>query len=207
MTTKSIDQRELCNDFFMHLQQVAKKPINFTDKTKEVIKNLALYFAKADGPLNLKKGVFLYGPVGTGKTTMMTAFSTWKHTVDKFTLCNTKDIQWGFAEQGFGIVQKYSAKSYRWNNGIFKDSQPLIYCFDDFGNEGKTKHFGNECLVMEEILEYRYREFQINGMKTHVTSNFGKDWDFLEKEYGTRIRSRSREMFNFVELNMEDNRK
>jgi hypothetical protein len=60
---------------------------------------------------------------------------------------------------------------------------------------------------MEEILEGRYREMISHGMKTHITSNLGEDWSLIEQEYGTRIRSRCREMFNFVELNMPDNRK
>lgn len=199
---------ELANDFFLHLQNTAKKKINYTAKSKRIILELSSYFSEVEPLLDLKKGIFLYGPVGSGKTTMMQAFSTWKHTKKKFTITSTRDIQWKFTKEGYDVLVMHSTHSYEYKqNGYSRDNRPLIYCYDDFGAEGKSKHFGNDCLVIEEILQDRYREMQLTGMLTHVTSNLGKDWSLIEEIYGTRIRSRCREMFNIIELNMEDNRK
>lgn len=199
---------ELSNEFFIHLQNTANKKINYTKQTLEVIRALVSYFANEEPTLNTNKGIFLFGPVGSGKTTIMQAFSTWKNTKQRFTITNTRDLQWAFVKEGYDTIVRYTVKSYEYKqNGHSRDNRPLIYCFDDFGAEGKSKHFGNDCLVVEEILQDRYREMQITGMKTHITSNFGKDWNLLEEIYGTRIRSRCREMFNMIELSMEDNRK
>ncbi len=205
---EQLSHADLCNDFFNHLQLTARKKINYTQSTLSVIKKLAAYFAEQDSELSLNKGIYIYGPVGTGKTTMMRAFSTWRHTKKRFQIVNTKDLQWDFAKEGFDLIRKYSSRSYEYKRGFYdRSGKALTYCFDDFGSEGKSKHYGNDCLVMEEVIEYRYREHQETGMLTHITSNLGRDWDLIENEYGTRIRSRCRELFHKIELDMEDNRK
>ncbi|MGE4587257.1 MAG: hypothetical protein AB7D05_07945 [Mangrovibacterium sp.] len=72
----------------------------------------------------------------------------------------------------------------------------MVYCFDDLGVKQPLKYFGNDCQVMAEIILSRYELFVSKGMLTHVTTNLSASE--LEARYGTRVRSRLREMYNMV---------
>jgi hypothetical protein len=62
--------------------------------------------------------------------------------------------------------------------------------------EHTTKHFGNECNTVAEILLQRYDLFANQGIVTHATTNLNADE--LEAIYGVRVRSRLRAMFNLI---------
>jgi hypothetical protein len=81
------------------------------------------------------------------------------------------------------------------------------YCFDDLGLENETPHYGHTCFVMAEILLSRYDYYHSFRMQTHLTTNL-KSTE-IEKQYGLRVRSRLREMFNLVAFpgDGEDKRK
>lgn len=208
------DSKALCNEFAAYLDRYVKmtgKKYEFNDQNKTVIKKLVHYFAQDPElekmGLSARKGIFLFGPVGTGKTTIMTAMNHWvkqRKLNNVFRLVNCRDIQWQFTKSGGEVLEMYGRRSfiYDYHKGLLKD-KPIIYCFDDFGAENRAKHFGNDTNVMEEVLQDRYAE----GIITHITSNLGKNWDKVEEIYGTRIRSRSREMFNLIELEDVDHRK
>ena len=70
------------------------------------------------------------------------------------------------------------------------------FCLDDFGVEHTSKHFGNECNTVAEILLQRYDLFANQGIVTHATTNLNADE--LEDIYGIRVRSRLRSMFNLI---------
>jgi hypothetical protein len=67
--------------------------------------------------------------------------------------------------------------------------------------------YGNQCSVMAEILLSRYDLFHSFGMITHITTNLNSTE--IEEKYGTRVRSRMREMFNLISFdkNAPDKRK
>lgn len=176
------------------------------NENKQVIEKLVKYFNnEPQDDVSLQKGVFLYGPVGTGKTTLMRAFSKFKHET-RFNFISCRELQKQFATNGWKSLQKYGRDSY-FKENLRADSKPVVYCFDDFGSEGRAKYFGNDANVMEEVLQDRYEEFSRTGMITHITSNLGKNGDLIEEIYGVRVRSRIREMFNVIELNTKDFRK
>jgi DNA replication protein DnaC len=80
------------------------------------------------------------------------------------------------------------------------------YCFDDLGTEETKSHFGNKINVMAEIILNRYDNKTAMGWEfTHVTTNLSADE--IEQYYGSRVRSRFREMFNAITLNGNDRRK
>lgn len=58
------------------------------------------------------------------------------------------------------------------------------------------KYYGNECNSMSEILLSRYDLFIQKGTLTHITTNLSASE--LESVYGSRVRSRMREIFNLV---------
>lgn len=105
-------------------------------------------------------------------------------------------------QSGYEILEKYS------NGNLSHDIRtPKSYCFDDLGTETTSKYFGNDCNVMAEILLTRYDLFKEKGIITHLTTNLSATE--IESQYGNRLRSRMREMFNLFgyEENSGDKRK
>ena len=182
----------------------------FDDSIKPVMRALSLYFShhpgfEDEGFGKLSKGIFLSGNIGCGKTTIMSAFKT-------VTMQSNEGVQ---QEQNIfnlqstsKIVRKYMV------NGLTDDLLSIFenrpgrfskFCFDDLGVENvSAKYMGNELNLMAEIILSRYE----NGYpfrSSHFTSNLAGDQ--IEKIYGTRVRSRLREMCNFLIIPGTDRRK
>lgn len=146
--------------------------------------------------LNLKKGILLTGPIGCGKTSLMTLTNYFYPEKHQFQIKSTRDISFEFEKEGFKVINRYG-KSFGLNTA--NNSKNRIFCFDDLGVEQTQKHYGNECNVMAEILLSRYDLFVSKGIPTHLTTNLSASE--LESIYGNRVRSRMREMFNLVAFN------
>nr|WP_315218290.1 ATPase [uncultured Flavobacterium sp.] len=159
-----------------------------------IIYKLLAYFLK-DEPtcfqynLDLKKGILLSGPVGCGKTTLMNLMKYLTPTEHKFYLKPCRDISFEFIQEGYEVIHKYS-------KGKLYQSDPKTICFDDLGTENNLKYFGNECNVMAEILLSRYDIFISKHVQTHITTNLSASE--IETQYGNRVRSRMRAMFNLI---------
>ena len=159
-----------------------------------IIYKLLAYFLK-DEPtcfqynLDLKKGILLSGPVGCGKTSLMNLMKYLIPTEHKFYLKPCRDISFEFIQEGYDVIHKYS-------KGKLYQSDPKTICFDDLGTENNLKYFGNECNVMAEILLSRYDIFISKHIQTHITTNLSASE--IETQYGNRVRSRMRAMFNLI---------
>lgn len=139
--------------------------------------------------INLNKGILLTGPIGCGKTSLMTLMKHLTPIGNKFSVKPCRDISFEFIQDGYQIIHKYSI-------GQLYQSEPRTYCFDDLGTENNLKYFGNECNVMAEILLSRYDLFISKKLLTHITTNLSATE--IEKHYGNRVRSRLREMVNLI---------
>ena len=159
-----------------------------------IIYKLIAYFLK-DEPtcfqynLNLNKGILLSGPVGCGKTTLMNLMKYLTQTDHKFYVKPCRDISFEFIQEGYDVIHKYC-------KGKLYQSDPKTICFDDLGTENNLKYFGNECNVMAEILLSRYDIFISKHIQTHITTNLSASE--IETQYGNRVRSRMRAMFNLI---------
>ncbi len=142
--------------------------------------------------IELTKGILLTGPIGCGKTSLMTLMRSIPPPERNHIIKSCRDISFEFIQEGYEIIWKYS-------NMSFNNSLPKAYCFDDLGAEQNLKYFGNECNVMGEILLSRYDLFISQGMITHLTTNLSATE--IEASYGNRTRSRLREMFNLLSFN------
>lgn len=164
------------------------------DTDYPIVYKLIAYFLK-DEPtcfqygINVNKGILLTGPIGCGKTSLMTLMKHLAPIGNKFSVKPCRDISFEFIQDGYQIIHKYSI-------GKLYQSEPRTYCFDDLGTENNLKYFGNECNVMAEILLSRYDLFISKKLKTHITTNLSATE--IEKHYGNRVRSRLRELCNLI---------
>jgi DNA replication protein DnaC len=169
----------------------------------EILYKLLIYFAEDEQQaqtwnINLRKGILLTGPVGCGKTSLLTLYNYFLQTNQRYIMKTCRDISFEFHKHGFDVVLDYSKKAFHNRQG---ELTPKTFCFDDLGVENNLKHFGNECNVMGEILLSRYEMFVTNHAITHITTNLSSTE--IEELYGNRVRSRMREMFNLVSFRMD----
>ncbi|OLY91215.1 hypothetical protein SAMN05444008_11289 [Cnuella takakiae] len=166
---------------------------------KKILTPLSLYFWRLDDFENkgyglLNKGLFITGNVGVGKTLLMKLFC--QNAVRPLRVLSTNIVADTYQEHGIEYLRN------KYCSGPTNYSHSNI-CFDDLGAERiGVKHMGNDINVMEQVILNRYEQGQHN--LTHFTSNL--DAVQIEKLYGTRVRSRLREMVNFFEFGGEDRR-
>lgn len=159
-----------------------------------IIYKLIAYFLK-DEPtcfqnnINLNKGILLSDPIGCGKTSIMNIMKYLTPTEHKFFVKPCRDISFEFIQDGYQIIHKYS-------KGKLYEYEPKTICFDDLGTESNLKYYGNECNVMAEILLSRYDVYIAKRIQTHITTNLSASE--IETQYGNRVRSRMRELFNLI---------
>lgn len=166
------------------------------ESNKEIIPNLIKYFLGIEGAYDLKKGIYIFGNVGRGKTLLTRAMLALVNAANfecrKFQNVSVKKLMFEVSEtSSIQPLKKYLSKP---------------YCFDDFGFEDSSfKLYGNDMPIMEYVISMRYDKFIRSGLTTHITTNVPPDK--LEKIYGDRISSRCLEMFNYVYLGGQDKRK
>ena len=128
--------------------------------------------ACTDYEINVYKGILLLGPVGCGKTSLMTLIRDFFPSSFRPILKSTRQVSYEFIKEGYEIIEQYGKSE-------------KVFCFDDLGVESSLKHYGNECNTMGEILLSRYDQFIQFGTITHVTTNLNSVE--LEKMYGVRV--------------------
>ena len=184
-----------CVKFFEKRGQEMYGPkFRIIEEDHEIIYKLVVYFlgheeeAKRLG-IDLRKGIMLTGPIGCGKTSLMSLMRLVPAKDRSFTMKPARDISFEFIQEGYDVINRYSKLS-------FTGTGPRIYCFDDLGAEQNLKYYGNSCNVMGEVLLSRYDLFNCQELISHITTNLGAA--DIEKLYGPRVRSRLREMVNHI---------
>ena len=140
------------------------------------------HWACAKMGIDTNKGLLLSGPVGCGKTSLMKLLPYLAPHKTNYEIIPTRNIVFNFNAAGFEVLEKYN--------------DTKNYCFDDLGVEPTGCHYTKECNVMGEILLSRYDLFKTRNVKTHITTNLNAEE--LEARYGSRVRSRFREMMNVI---------
>ena len=181
-----------------HLEQIARKQFapNYTFQKEDFpfILRLAAYFLNDEEKckeldIDLDKGILLTGPIGIGKTTWFRLMQQVMAKEQRFYYTTCRDVSFEFIKDGYNTIDKYS-------KGIPYDFPMKNICFDDLGTENNLKYYGNECNVMAEIILSRYDLFINFNTKTHITTNLSASE--IEKYYSERVRSRLRQMMNFL---------
>lgn len=148
--------------------------------------NWCLYF---DGRLNPAKGLWLYGNIGTGKSTMLKAVQRFCRVVRRPE--PDRNFYWIPVANAIQVCADFSQEGY---TGIDEYIDNKRYAFDELGSETiPSSYYGNRENVFQYILQRRYELPQ--GL-TLVTTNLAVDQ--IAELYGPRIYDRCKEMFNFV---------
>ena len=190
----SLSPEQMLSRFLETATALMRRPFILDDNNTAIIHKLCHYFSAspkaADLGLSLSKGILLAGGVGTGKTTIMKAFRD--NPLQSFTLISSRQISFDFATRGFPLFSHHSQPISIPTNQ-FGHSR-LGTCFDDLGTDDERKHYGEKLNALSEILTSRYENLPFN--QTHLTTNLNAA--MIETIYGTRLRSRMREMFNLI---------
>lgn len=174
----------------MRIAQSVVPGFSIDNSNREVIIHLFNYFNGIEGKCSLDKGLWLYGDIGTGKSSLMKVFSEYmKLEFNGFKLHICDGISNTYS--GSGDLDMYT------NNQYGYIGKPVWMCFDELGRETiPANHFGTKLNVMQHILHIRYSLWQSRRLKTFVTTNC--DPSQIESLYGDFIRDRIREMFNII---------
>ena len=159
-----------------------------------------------DGDFNPKKGLFLFGGVGAGKTSIMKIFRLWLNEIQaqsKFNLYSIRQIEREYKIDGFKALDYYTYKTNINGYGI-KEYRPENICLDDIGTESSAiRNYGDQINVFTELIQDRYDLFIDKQIITHATTNIPAA-KFKEIYSDQRTTSRLFEMFNIVNLTEKD---
>jgi len=173
------------------------------ESNRKLVNEIFKYLNGQSESLDSKKGLWLYGPIGTGKSTIIQICRTYDHEVKfnretwrssgGFNIVSASLVSNQFARKGQDGIDKYG----------YNDSHPITWAFDEVGREPcPTKYYGTEMNVMQFIFQTRY-EFRHKCI-THVTTNlYPED---ITDIYGDYIADRIKEMFNVVEIKGDSRR-
>lgn len=177
------------------------------ESMKPVLNDIFRWCMMLNGKLDPDKGLWLWGDIGTGKSTMLEIVrefcsqvrppvcyrerdepktmrsSPWKYS---FRITNASYVAGIFAKEGYPGIEEYITSCRQ--------------AFDEVGRECiPTGYYGN----MENVFQYIFqRRYDIrHGDFTHVTSNLAPEQ--IGEIYGDHIYDRCFEMFNFVEMSGE----
>lgn len=179
----------------------AKEDVNmqFDDRNKNVVDQLLRFFLNdINGPLKVKKSIWLYGQLGTGKTFIARLFSAFTRKFGlpkRFEVVSAEEI----AEQ---VKQDKHLKSLTQYT-----SKP--YCIDDAGQEGIVSIYKEKVDVIERIIRRAYRDKKTliitsNLAPTEVAEQLKKAgiriYSIESRYQDERTIDRIYEMFNFVPL-------
>lgn len=190
------------NGYKRHFMNIANKEtagrFKVDDTNRKLVSDLFNYFMCQPGNLDLNKGLWLEGSIGTGKTTLMHVFS-------KFMI----SLQNGF--KIYSCTSVANCYTIDGNLDFFLHNregflrEPVDVCFDELGREPMpSSHYGTKLNVMQHVLHVRYQFWKETGLKTYVITNF--DAVKIGELYGDFIRDRRKEMFNIIPVVGESRR-
>lgn len=131
-----------------------------------------------------RKGLFLFGNTGTGKTFAAKVISSYRD-IHLYT-CRDLEAKYKKSETHF------------WE--IIKDRKDII--IDDLGTEKTRNEYGIKFELFEEALDERHKLFEQYGTKTIVTANMSGE--AIKERYSERIYSRIRSMCECINATGKD---
>ena len=148
--------------------------------------------------ISLRKGLMVFGPYGTGKTS---SFQIIQNIARHYQVSEL----WFPAISTQEVVAKFNRERNKEN--VIRYYSKGVFMFDDLGAEmqgNNSYQYGKE-EVFVRILLNRYRNFESLGTKTHITTNLSLGQ--IEERYGRQLADRFVKMFNLFKLDGPSRRK
>lgn len=157
-----------------------------------------------DGKLDPTKGLLFYGPIGTGKSTLLKGLQRYFGKINHYAYSfNRDDLGFRFTS-AVEISLTYGKKGLDGLSDLIDASSMTNLAIDEIGKETtESKHFGNNLNVIQTILQLRYE--QRYRCITHATTNLDPNTEFTPL-YGDYIADRCKEMFNVINMDGESRR-
>jgi DNA replication protein DnaC len=184
MLVMKCDARYFYN--LLHKNNYDKELIK-NDNTFPYLKTLCFFFSNSqlfetELKLNPHKGLWIRGAYGVGKTFPL--------------MCLQSNELIPFQIHSMLTIANEVAE-----NGTYEINEPLKV-IDDVGSEQSVvNHYGTKKNWFKDFIELYYAE-QKPFNRLIITTNF--DFEQVEKSYGSRVRSRVKDMFNIVDVKGED---
>ncbi len=171
---------------------------------KTIITELLKYFTGNESEYSLKKGIYLYGSFGVGKTVIFRIIQRLLSAISPLGEDGKKINKNGFMITSLEqIIETYKSDGNMDYFGYRKESKPIHLCINEFGKPINEKIYGTQANeLIYSLFMIRYELFQ-TGYLTHTTSNFRPEKLNIEPI----IKDRMVEMFNFIEVKGESLRK
>lgn len=154
-------------------------------------------------PGRLKRGIYIAGNTGTGKTWCMEIMQAYIQAIGiKVLWHNDNDprpLYWRTIRAD-GLCDVWAESG---NIQQYKTAPMLA--IQDLGNEPpETLYMGNRLDVVRYVIEYRG---DMHAEMTFITSNLRMGGVILKERYGDRVSSRLQEMCNYLVIKGKDRRK
>jgi ATP-dependent 26S proteasome regulatory subunit len=169
------------------------KPLQMDNDNKKLIETICYFLSRderLESELNLdkNKGLMIRGVSGLGKTFLFELVK--ENDANPVKMISMIDISEAVREEG--------------NFSIERKNERIIY-LDDVGTEEATiNHFGTKVNWFKEFIEKIYT---LKSSFKNLVISTNLNAIELEQNYGSRVRSRMREMFNVIDVSGDDRRK
>lgn len=191
------DQKAIKTKYIEVGKSLVGDSFSVTSQTKDTITNLLMYFCGQPCDYDLRKGIYLYGRYGVGKTITMAIIR--KLLAEMFPFSGNGYMITSIEQ----IIETYKTDGTLDYFSYRKEDKPIHICINEFGKKVNEKIYGTQAdEIVNSLFMMRYELFQ-NGYLTHVTSNY-KPSDIKVEPI---IKDRMVEMFNFIEINGDSFRK
>lgn len=167
-----------------------KIPFEVTENLKPNFVRILKYFmGDENSGYDLRKGLYIFGDYGVGKSYLMYAIQKWlawiaPHSGNGFQIASTEEILQEVAHGKDGL-DKFT----------FYEGKARHLLINEFMKPVEDKIYGTSAQnILDHLIMTRYDIFQKHRKVTHVTSNYSP------VSADEAIADRLPEMFNFIEI-------